>query len=54
MSTDDIYKLLDTVANTLRGITLDPAIPEHAKSVMQTQILKIDEALELIESESDS
>lgn len=52
MSNDDIYALIDETANMLRGMTLDPAIPQHAKSAMWALIQTLDEALEKQEEKS--
>lgn len=46
MNTDEIYQLIDDTACMLRGMTLDPAIPAHAKGAMQTKIQVLEEALE--------
>jgi len=46
MSNDETYALIDETSNMLRGMTLDPAIPQHAKSAMWAQIQKLEEALE--------
>jgi hypothetical protein len=35
--------LLETTALMLRGMTLDPAIPEHAKGAMRSRIQSIEE-----------
>lgn len=46
MTTDELYQLIDDTANMLRGMTLDPAIPHHAKSAMQRKIQVLEESLE--------
>jgi hypothetical protein len=51
MSTDEIYQLIDDTACMLRGMTLDPAIPQHAKGVMQAKIQTLEEVLEKLEPE---
>jgi len=49
MSNDEIYALIDETANMLRGMTLDPALPQHAKSAMWARIQTLEEALEKLE-----
>ena len=49
MDTDEIYQLIDDTANMLRGMTLDPEIPKHAKGAMQARIQTLDEALEKLD-----
>ena len=51
MNTDEIYQLVDDTACMLRGMTLDPAIPQHAKGAMQREIQTLEEALEKLEPE---
>ena len=46
MNAEEIYKLIDDTANMLRGMTMDPAIPSHAKSAMQSRIQQLEEQLE--------
>ena len=46
MNTDEIYQLIDDTANMLRGMTLDPAIPQHTKGVMHRKIQVLEETLE--------
>ena len=49
MNTDEIYQLLDDTANMMRGMTMDPAVPRHAKEGMGVRIQTIEEALEKLE-----
>ena len=49
MPIDEIYELINNTALMLRGMTLDPSIPRHAKQVMQSRIQVLEEALEKIE-----
>lgn len=49
MGNDEIYELIEGTANMLRGMTLDPSIPQHAKGAMQTKIQTLEEALEKLE-----
>lgn len=51
MNTEEIYELIDSAANMLRGMTLDPAIPEHAKEAMRHRIQTLEEALEKLEGD---
>jgi hypothetical protein len=51
METEEICQLIESTANMLRGMTMDPAIPAHAKVAMQSQIQILEEAAEkLLES----
>lgn len=54
MNTDELYTLIEDTANMLRGMTMDPAIPYHAKGAMQRKIQQLEEALEDLEDELDS
>ena len=38
----------ETTANMLRGMTLDPAIPEPAKAAMRDRIQKLESATEAV------
>ena len=51
MHIDEIYNLIQNIANMLRGMTMDPAIPNHAKSAMQNKIQELEEELEKLEQE---
>lgn len=53
MRTDELYNLVEDTANMLRGMTLDPAIPAHAKGAMQNKIQELEDALELICEQQD-
>ena len=46
MDKERVCQLIEDTANMLRGMTLDPAIPRHAKEAMQTRIQLLDEASE--------
>ena len=52
-TSDEIYELIEGAANMMRGMTLDPAIPQHAKGAMWEKIQELEKALEklLIELE---
>ena len=52
-ATEEIYELIEGAANMLRGMTLDPAIPQHAKGAMWEKIQELEKAMEelLIELE---
>lgn len=39
---DDCIDLLESIEYMLRGMTLDPSIPEHAKESMRSKIMQID------------
>jgi uncharacterized protein (UPF0147 family) len=54
MENDDIYALIEETANMLRGMTLDPAIPQHAKSAMWEQIQTLEKALEKLAGEIET
>ena len=45
MLNDDLYELLEGAANMLRGMTLDPAIPPHAKDAMREKIQELEDAM---------
>lgn len=53
MDADELYQMIENTANMLRGMTLDPAIPRHAKGAMQEKIQELEKAMEelLIELE---
>ncbi len=51
MDVNKVYELIENTANMLRGMTLDPAIPNHAKGVMQSRIQELEEALENLQGE---
>lgn len=42
----EALQLMESTANLLRGMTLDPAIPAHAKEVMRDRIAEIEAAVE--------
>ena len=52
-TSDEIYELIEGAANMMRGMTLDPAIPQHAKGAMREKIQELEKAMEelLIELE---
>lgn len=43
---DDALELLESTSNMLRGMTMDPSIPAHAKEAMQVRISEIERAVE--------
>lgn len=49
MSVDDIYALINKIADMLRVLTLDPDVPQHAKRVVWKIIQTLEEALEELE-----
>jgi len=40
--TEEALQLLESTANMLRGMTLDPAIPKHAKDAMHQRIKELE------------
>lgn len=47
MSNDEeLLQLVENTANMLRGMTMDPAIPAHAKAAMRAQIAELEAAVE--------
>lgn len=44
MSPEELFGLLETTANMMRGMTLDPAIPAHAKAALAVRIAELDHA----------
>lgn len=40
--------LLEETANMLRGMTMDPAIPERAKEAMRSRIAKLESFIEKV------
>ena len=46
MVPDELIELIESTANMLRGMTLDPAIPEHAKDAMRHHIDVLETAVE--------
>ena len=47
----EICNLVENTANMLRGMTLDPTIPYHAKSAMQAEIQQLEDALERLQED---
>lgn len=47
METEALLEIMESTANMLRGMTLDPAIPMHAKSSMRAKIKELEMAVEL-------
>jgi hypothetical protein len=43
---EDLFQLIESTANMLRGMTMDPAIPQHAKECLKERIAKLDKAVE--------
>jgi hypothetical protein len=50
--TEEELLTIETAANTLRGMTMDPSIPNHAKQVMRNLIAEL-EALAEEQDEDD-
>ena len=45
MDNEEIYELIESTANMLRGMTMDRSIPSHAREVMALKIKALDRAL---------
>lgn len=45
MKVDELLELLESTANMLRGMTMDPAIPAHAKDAMRSRIERLESAV---------
>jgi uncharacterized protein (UPF0147 family) len=43
---EELYELIESTANMLRGMTLDPNIPAHAKLAMAAKIADLENVLE--------
>ena len=46
LTMEELLQLMENTANMLRGMTMDPAIPEHAKDAMRLQIAELEAAVE--------
>lgn len=46
LSSDELYELIDDTACMLRGMTLDPSIPDHAKEAMTRKVDLLEQALD--------
>jgi len=42
---EELLQLLEDTANMLRGMTMDPAIPAHAKEAMRSRISELEKAV---------
>lgn len=49
MDAEDIQALIEKTANTLRGMTFDPRIPNDTKACMQDLINELEDAAEKLE-----
>ena len=47
MELDALLEIMESTANMLRGMTLDPAIPLHAKAAMRAKFTELEMAVEL-------
>lgn len=55
MTEEQHISVIETTANTLRGMTMDPRIPEETKAAMRDLIIHLDEAeRDLLEKFEDS
>lgn len=43
---EELLQLLESTSNMLRGMTLDPSIPRHAKEAMFSRIETLEAAVE--------
>jgi len=43
---EEVIELMEATANMLRGMTMDPSIPQHAKSAMLARINQLEAAVE--------
>jgi len=46
MGIAELLQLMEDTANMLRGMTMDPAIPAHAKDAMRKRITELEAAVE--------
>lgn len=42
---EELLQLVEDTANMLRGMTMDPAIPKHAKEAMWSRITELEKAV---------
>lgn len=42
---EELLELMEHTANMLRGMTMDPAIPAHAKEAMRERIAELEAAV---------
>ena len=42
---EELLQLIEDTANMLRGMTMDPAIPKHAKDAMWSRIAELEQAV---------
>ena len=43
---EEALVMLEETANLLRGMTMDPTIPKHAKDAMRSSIAKLEAAVQ--------
>lgn len=43
---EELLELIQNTAYMLRGMTMDPAIPKHAKDAMRSRITELEAAVE--------
>lgn len=43
---EELVELIDSTSNMLRGMTMDPAIPKHAKDAMWSRIAQLEAVVE--------
>ena len=54
MDLENIYDVISSTSNTLRGMTLDKTIPSYARDAMHEKIRILEKALEEIHKELDN
>lgn len=50
MQIESILEIMESTANMLRGMTLDPSIPKHAKDAMLCKIPELEAAVVLADA----
>jgi len=46
LTMEELLQLMENTANMLRGMTMDPAVPAHAKEAMGVRIVALEDAVE--------
>lgn len=54
MNQESLIELLESTANMLRGMCMDPAIPQHAKQALWIRVANLDRAVESALVEPDA
>lgn len=50
---DDLIMLIESTANMLRGMCMDPRIPQEIKEVMRDRIARLEDAADLANHEGE-